>query len=401
MKIILSFMTFFLIFLIINLIGYPKQTVDIVYLFALYVIFNSFTQIFYSVFQAYEKMEYISIGQILNASLLLAGALLLIHYGFEVIYFALLYLIVNLIVFAYSVFFYVKKFGLLHFEVDWSFWKRLIKDAWPMGGMAIFIMIYFRIDTIMVSLIVGQAAVGLYSAAYQLSEMTTIIPTMFITAIFPVMSRFFKDSKSSFAKTYAKSTKYLLYTGVLVALVITILAGPIIGLVFGNKFSGSVFALQIIIWSAAIMYITMLQGNIIITANKQLFNFKMTIITAVFNIILNLILIPKYSFYGASLATVITEACGVIFAIFFFNRWGYKINVIDTFLPAFLALLGAVAVSIALIELSIHNIIFIAVIATLIYVVIIYKVGINSEDKLLIIDIIKSVIGDSYGIRKL
>jgi O-antigen/teichoic acid export membrane protein len=63
----------------------------------------------------------------------------------------------------------------------------------------------------------------------------------------------------------------------------------------------------------------------------------MTIITAVFNIILNLILILKYSSYSLSLATVITEAFGVIFAIFFFNRWDYKLTLLIRFLPAFLA----------------------------------------------------------------
>ncbi|MGP8024561.1 MAG: oligosaccharide flippase family protein [Methanobacterium sp.] len=125
------------------------------------------------------------------------------------------------------------------------------------------------------SLIVGQRAVGLYSAAYQLSETTTIIPTMFITAIYPVMSRFYKDSKSSFTKTYAKSTKYLFFIGILVALIITLLADPIISLIFGIKFSGSVFALQIIIWSAALMYITMLQGNTYIQADKQIFSIKL------------------------------------------------------------------------------------------------------------------------------
>lgn len=400
MKIILALATFALIVIIINLLGYPKQTVDIIYLFALYVVFNAFSQIFYAVFQAFEKMEYQSIGQILYGSLLLTGSLLIIHFGWGIIDFALLYSIISLIVLFYSALIYVKKFALPQFEVDWVFWKRLIKYAWPMGGMGIFIVIYFRIDVIMLSLIVGQGAVGLYSAAYQLSETTTIIPTMFITAIFPVMSRFYKDSKSSFMKTYAKSTKYLFFIGVLVAFIITLLAEPIISLVFGIKFSGSVFALQIIIWSAALMYITMLQGNTFIQVNKQIFSFKITIVAAIFNIALNLLLIPKYSFIGASLATVVTELFCFIFGLYFLNKWGYKIKVIDTLLPTFLALLGAVTISVLLIKLNIHNIIFVAVIASLIYVLIIYKIGINVDDKILIIDIIKSVIGDSFGVFK-
>jgi O-antigen/teichoic acid export membrane protein len=343
---------------------------------------------FYAVFQAFEKMEYQSIGQILSSSFLLAGSLIIIHFGLGIFDFACLYLIISFITLFYSVLLYFRKFTLPHFEVDWHFWKRIIKTAWPMGGMAIFVFIYFRIDVVMLSLIVGQQAVGLYSAAYQLSEITTIIPTLFITSIFPLMSRFYEDSKSTFKNTYVKSAKYLVFIGFLVALIITLLAGPIINLVFGTNFSGSINALQVIIWSAAIMYVTMLIGNTFIIANKQLLNFKITIMAAIFNIALNLLLIHKFSYIGASLATVLTETFGLIIGLYFLNNLGYKLNIKDTFLPPFLALSISGGASIVLIWLN-QNIILITLIASLIYVLFIYKLGLDSEDKIFIKGIIK------------
>ena len=72
MKIILVSITFGLIALVINLLGYPKQTIKVVYLIALSVIFGAFTGMFYSIFQAFEKMEYQSLGQILNSALMLS-----------------------------------------------------------------------------------------------------------------------------------------------------------------------------------------------------------------------------------------------------------------------------------------------------------------------------------------
>lgn len=74
-KVILVIVTFGLIALVINILGYPEQTIKVVYLIALSVVFSSFTGIFYSIFQAYEKMEYQSFGQILSNILMLAGAL--------------------------------------------------------------------------------------------------------------------------------------------------------------------------------------------------------------------------------------------------------------------------------------------------------------------------------------
>lgn len=68
-KLLLSLSTFCLIFLIINIVGYNPQTMSVVYVIALYAILTTFSQLFYSVFQAHEKMEYQSLGYIIYSSL--------------------------------------------------------------------------------------------------------------------------------------------------------------------------------------------------------------------------------------------------------------------------------------------------------------------------------------------
>jgi len=384
MKIFLVIIISGLITLTINLLGYPEQTTKVVYLVALSIIFNTFSRMFYSIFQAYEKMEYQSLGQILSSALMLSGALLAINQGFSVVGFASIYFLVSAIVLVYSFVISIWKFTKPKIEFDWSFWKQSIKEAWPMGGMAVFIMIYFRIDTVILSLMIGgDTAIGLYSAAYRLSEISTIIPAIFMSSVFPVMSRYHEDSRSSFVGIYGKLVKYLLYLALPMALIVTLLARPIVNLIYGSEFSGSVFALQILIWAAAIMYVTMVQSNTIITANKQMFSFKVTIVAAILNIILNLIVIPKYSYIGASATTVATEAFGLFVGIFFLNRWGYKLNITSIYLPPLIGLLTAIAVAIILINMDI-NILIISIVVMVIYGVIVYKMGIKEDDKLLI-----------------
>lgn len=97
LKIILVIATVGLIALSINLLGYPEQTINVVYLIALSVVFNAFSTMFYSIFQAYERMEFVTIGRILNSVLLLAGALFIIGQGLSVVAFAALYLLVSAI----------------------------------------------------------------------------------------------------------------------------------------------------------------------------------------------------------------------------------------------------------------------------------------------------------------
>jgi O-antigen/teichoic acid export membrane protein len=97
LKVILAVATFGLIALTINLLGYPEQTINIVYLIGLSVIFNAFSLMFHSIFQAYERMEFVAIGQILNSVLLLAGVLFLIGRGSSLTAFASLYLLASVV----------------------------------------------------------------------------------------------------------------------------------------------------------------------------------------------------------------------------------------------------------------------------------------------------------------
>jgi len=379
-KSILAISTFGIIVLLINFLNYPEQTIKVVYLIALSVIFNSFSEMFYSIFRAYEKMEYQSFGQILSSALMLSGALLAINQGFSIIGFASIYFMVSVIILIYSFVLYILKFAKLKIEIDWDFWKQCIKEAWPMGGMAICIMIYFRIDVVMLSLMKGDTAVGLYSAAYRLSEISTIIPSMFMASIFPIMSKYHKNYKSSFIKTYGKSVKYLFSLALPMALSITLLAKPIINLIYGNEFAGSVRALQILIWASAIMYATMVMGTTYVTANRQMVNFKLAIVAVILNIVLNLLLIPKYSYLGASAATVATEAFGFFVGNFFLNKWGYKINIVNIYLLPIIALFAFGITSIILLNMNVHILIVLPICIT-IYCLLIYKLGITKDDK--------------------
>ncbi len=387
MKLVLAVITFVLIALVINLLGYPTQTVRVVYLIALSVIFIALTRMLYSIFQAFEKMVYQSLGQILNSVLMLIGIIYAIRSDFSVIGFAFVYSAAAFIVFGYSLVILRWKFagpvfasGANLLEVDRSFWKQSIKEAWPMAAAAVWLVMYFRIDTVMLSLLKGDAAVGLYSAAYRVSEVSTIIPAMFVTSVFPVMSRYHKDSRDLFVSAYGKSVKFLLYLALPMALTVTLLAKPIVNLIFKEEFLESTLALQILIWSAAFSYVGIVLGTVLITADKQMLRLKLLFIMLVLSVVLNLIMIPKYSYVGASIATVVTRVAGLVLNIFFLNRCGYKLALGRICLPPLIALSVAGALM-ALLSHSNVNVFIVASICFVVYSLVIYLIGINEEDK--------------------
>ena len=315
-KVILAFLTFGLIALVVYIIGYPKTVTTVVYLITLSVIVGAFSGIFNSIFQAFEKMEYMSLTIILNAAIMLIGILTVIYYGLSIIALSSVYLFSSLIVLVLTFTIYSWKFFLPKIHVDLKFWKPTLKQSLLFGISSILVVIYFFIDSVMLSIMVNNSAVGIYNAAYKLIFVLLFIPGVFITSIFPVMSQHFESAKNLLKIEYEKSVKYLFVIAMFLFINILIFSDKIIIIIYGEGYTASILALQVLIFVLPLIFITSLFGNILGAINKQRILLLVTGANALLNIILNLILIPKFSYIGASFATVATEFLGFILMFF-------------------------------------------------------------------------------------
>src|SRR5204862_310758 len=129
--------------------------------------------------------------------------------------------------------------------------------------------IYFYIDSIMLSVMVGNSAVGIYNAAYKLIFLLLFIPSVFVTSIFPLMSKHFETSKNLLKLEYEKSVKYLFIIAMFIFVYFLVFADKIILIIYGAGFSASIFALQTLVFVVPIIFITNLFSNILGAINKQ------------------------------------------------------------------------------------------------------------------------------------
>jgi O-antigen/teichoic acid export membrane protein len=271
-------------------------------------------------------MEYQSIGNVLNNLLIFAGIFLGIAWGFDVVAFSFVYFLSSLIVLIYTLAICLWKFVPPTIKLEPSFWKLIIIPAIPLSLVALSSTIYFRVDTVILSLIQGEAAVGWYNAAYKLIELLLFIPSVYTIAIFPVLSNFYSSSKKNLELIYTKSFKYLFIVGLPIATTTTVLAQEIILLLYQSGYTESILTLQILIWSIPLMFLSYTNAWIFISINKQNLLLKLTFVLMVANIILNLILIPKFSYLGAALATVITTLIGFPLEFYFLSKLIYRIE---------------------------------------------------------------------------
>ncbi len=326
MKIVLVVITFILVALAINFSGYPEKTIEVIYLVALSVIFAAFTNMFNSIFQAFEEMEYISIGRIISSVLMLLGVLIGMKQGFDVVGFASIYFIVSAVVLIYCLAVYVRKFDLPKIKVDLIFWRNISKEAVPFAITGISINIYLWINTIMLSLLKGDEVVGWYNAAYRLILFLLFIPIIFNNSVFPVMSKYFISSKNSLKLSFEKLFKLMVLFGLPLGIGTTILADKIILLIYGEQFDNSIIVLQLLIWSLVLIFTRSAFERLLESSNKQVLVTKIFIVGAIFSIVANLILIPKYSYIGAGIATVSTDIMVLISLIFITRNHGFFIQ---------------------------------------------------------------------------
>ena len=402
LKIILSSITLVSMVLVVTLLHYPPQIAALIYLITISFVVGAFTSIFYSVFQAYEKMEYQSIGQIINSIIMFSGILLIINYQLSIVNFGRIYLIASVISLIYGIIICMWKFILPRIEIDlnlWKFvlskveidlnlWKFLIIEAIPLTISSVFLLIAFRVDTILLQIINGNVAVGLYNAAYSLMTALMFVPLVYVSAIFPMLSRLNVSSKELLKISYERSVKYLVILGLPIAVGTTLLANPIILIIYKSGFSQSIVALQILIWSIPIIFVNYILGTAINSINKQRDIVKTAFVAMLLNIVLNLLLLPKYGLIAACFITVLTELTCFIFWFHIMNVHGYKIPIFKMLLKP---LLASLIMGLFIILLS-ANILLVIMLSTIIYFGVLYILKTFSEND---ITLFKKIVGRS------
>jgi O-antigen/teichoic acid export membrane protein len=325
-EVALAIGTFCLIALAAYVLRYPQETIILIYVLALSVVCAGFTGVFYSLFQAFERMEYQAIAQILSSVATFVVVIWGITAGLGVVWFASAYFIGSLAVTIYSVTAYSKNFSLPHIEIDIKFWRTIFPEALPFALTGLFVTIYFYIDSVLLSVMKGAEAVGLYNAPYRLIALLLFIPTIVSTAVFPAMSRVHATANDSFRLIYKRYFKYMAIVSVPLGIGTTLLAGQIITLIFGVSYDNSAIALQILIWATVFIFLAAAFLRLFETSNRQMTVTKITAVGMVENVTLDLILIPRFSYVGTSIATAATELTVLLLCVFVSSRITYSLS---------------------------------------------------------------------------
>ena len=306
LKLILSLITLILILFGSFFITEDIKIQKVIWILAVYILSNSFLSITYAFFRARQQMEYEAFVKILQAVVVTGIGFFIIFKAPSIENLSFGYLFASLIALFFTIFLFCLKICPLKLIFDKANWKKILTMSWPLGLSAILSMVYVNIDSIMMGSFNQIIQVGWYNAAYKIVGIT-MIPANFISgSFFPYLSKSFEKSKKEFKKAFDYYLEIAIYFSVPIVVGGIALAPKIIDLVYDPSYFPSVLAFKLLIIITFLSFFTGCFFQILFILNKQKKLLLITFLSAVTNIILNLILIPRYSLYGAAIAKVST-----------------------------------------------------------------------------------------------
>jgi O-antigen/teichoic acid export membrane protein len=211
--------------------------------------------------------------------------------------------------------------------IDWKRSIALLKEGTPYFLNTLFGMIYFRIDTVMLSFMVPEVVVGWYGAAYRFFDALMFVPLILTTAVFPVMARLWGSGTDTLNRTVQKSLDYVLIVGVPISVAVFAFARVVINFFYGlRQYGESVPLLKIFAVGSLMLYVDIVIGTVLLASDNQR---KLSLLAfgAVFvNIALNYFMIPLFQHkcgdgaIGSAIATLITELFVMTRMIFMLPR---------------------------------------------------------------------------------
>jgi PST family polysaccharide transporter len=186
--------------------------------------------------------------------------------------------------------------------------KLLLKNSWPLmiSGMAI--MLYMKIDIVMLGEMVGDREVGIYAAATRFSELWYFIPMAITSSVFPSIIEARKIDEIKYYNRLQKLFDLMTGLALAIAIPMTFLSNFVIRILYANNYVGAGPILAIHIWAALFVFLGVAQSPWDITEGLTKLAMIRTLIGAFINISLNILLLPLYAGLGAAIATVVAYA---------------------------------------------------------------------------------------------
>jgi O-antigen/teichoic acid export membrane protein len=186
--------------------------------------------------------------------------------------------------------------------------KKVVKASFPVGITSLLAVLYFKVDTMMLSVMKSPVDVGIYSLSYKLFENIIMLWAFYMASVYPLMAGYIQKDDQKNLKLILKTSIIVLVIFVLVALSIGFISAPLaIDILGGRSFTESILPFRILLVSLPFVFVNSIFYYLFLSFSKVKLILWVLLISLVVNFFVNLFLIPRYGYIGTSASTVATE----------------------------------------------------------------------------------------------
>lgn len=272
----------------------------------------SLTYLLASFQNARERMEYMSLANIATIGLTAIIGLGFVVAKLSLIWIFFAYVLGNLLV----AIFFLARAGSWQLVLGWvpdtRFWKEILSQSWIFAVLVILSVWNLRLSMIMLGILGGAVATGLYGSAFKFIEAIILLPQALALALFPLSARLFVADPGKLKLIYKRGLGILFLFSLPFAFLLMFFPELIINLVYGLEYLKAASVLPILGLAIILFFVNALPGNIILNSPKVNYFLPVVFFYFVTELVLCLILIPRYSIIGAAWAVVGSELVGLV-----------------------------------------------------------------------------------------
>lgn len=208
--------------------------------------------------------------------------------------------------------------GSFYRYFSWLAARDLLRNSWPLVLSGIVVMVYMRIDQVMIKEMLGAKEVGIYSAAVRLSEAWYFIPVLICNSLFPAIISAKKISEELYYARLQRLYIFMVWVAVAIALPLSFLSDWVVVFLYGEQYREAGNVLIIHIWAGVFVFLGVSFSKYLTAENMVIESFQRTLVGAISNILLCYTLIPNFGILGSAVALLASQII-TNFAYDFFN----------------------------------------------------------------------------------
>ena len=271
-------------------------------------------------FVGHERMAYDFLMTIVNKLMLVSAISLVVYYDLNLIGVFTGIAAVNLMtaVFGFGVAW--RKFHRVRIIFEAKSLKFLLRAAYPLAFSFLLSETLFRLDIFILKMFGNYSEIAFFDAPLRLILRFSSLALAFVTSLHPVYCRLANTSRTDLLYIYEKSIKALLAFILPVCLFTAFFAKPISVIIFGARFVEAADSLQFLIWVLFILFFDILSGHILIALNKQKLIAVEFVVCFIINLVMEIILVPRYGHIGASCSKLVAFGIAFLLLLYFVYR---------------------------------------------------------------------------------